>query len=63
MILLFFLEAGSLPAPIKVLEERTVGPSLGFDSIEAGKKALVIGFILVILFMIADIEFLEWLLI
>ncbi len=46
------LRAGSLPAPIKVLEERTVGPSLGIDSIEAGKKALVIGFILVIGFMI-----------
>ncbi len=46
------LRAGSLPAPIKVLEERTVGPSLGIDSIEAGKKALVIGFVLVILFMV-----------
>ena len=46
------LRAGSLPAPIKVLEERTVGPSLGIDSIEAGKKALMIGFILVIVFMI-----------
>ena len=46
------LRAGSLPAPIRVLEERTVGPSLGFDSIEAGKKALIIGFILVIIFMI-----------
>ena len=46
------LRAGSLPAPIKVLEERTVGPSLGIDSIEAGKKALLIGFLLVIIFMI-----------
>ena len=46
------LRAGSLPAPIKVLEERTVGPSLGIDSIEAGKKALIIGFVLVIAFMI-----------
>ncbi len=46
------LRAGSLPAPIKVLEERTVGPSLGIDSIEAGKKALAIGFILVIFFML-----------
>ena len=45
------LRAGSLPAPIKVIEERSVGPSLGADSIEAGKKALVLGFILVILFM------------
>ena len=46
------LRAGPLPAPIKVLEERTVGPSLGIDSIEAGKKALLIGFVLVIVFMI-----------
>ena len=44
------LRAGSLPAPIKVLEERTVGPSLGEDSINAGKKALKIGFVLVIIF-------------
>ncbi len=46
------LRAGSLPAPIEVLEERTVGPSLGIDSIEAGKKALIVGFVLVIFFMI-----------
>ncbi len=46
------LRAGSLPAPIKVLEERTVGPSLGIDSIEAGKKALIISFFLVIVFML-----------
>ena len=45
------LRAGSLPAPIKILEERSVGPSLGADSIEAGKKALILGFILVIIFM------------
>ena len=51
------LRAGSLPAPIKVLEERTVGPSLGIDSIRAGKKALIIGFVLVILFMIFRYKF------
>ena len=45
------LRAGSLPAPIKILEERTVGPSLGLDSIESGKKALIVGLLLVILFM------------
>lgn len=45
------LRAGSLPAPIKVLEERTVGPSLGADSIQSGKKALILGFILIIIFM------------
>ena len=44
------LRAGSLPATIKVLEERTVGPSLGEDSINAGKKALKIGFVLVYYF-------------
>ena len=51
------LRAGSLPAPIKVLEERTVGPSLGIDSIEAGKKALLVGFFLVIIFMILRYRF------
>ena len=45
------LRAGSLPAPIKVLEERSVGPSLGADSIAAGKKALTYGLVLVIIFM------------
>ena len=52
------LRAGSLPAPISVLEERTVGPSLGIDSIKAGKKALMISFILVIIFMILRYRFL-----
>ena len=52
------LRAGSLPAPIKVLEERTVGPSLGEDSIAAGKIALKIGFILVIIFMVLGIDYL-----
>ena len=51
------LRAGSLPAPIDVLEERTVGPSLGIDSIKAGKKALIVGFILVIVFMILRYKF------
>jgi len=46
------LRAGSLPAPIKVLEERTVGPSLGKDSIEQGIRATIIGSLLVIFFMI-----------
>jgi preprotein translocase subunit SecD len=45
------LRAGALPAPVKILEERTVGPSLGRDSIEMGFKSTVIGFILVVLFM------------
>lgn len=51
------LRAGSLPAPIEVMEERTVGPSLGKDSIESGKKALLIGFVLVIVFMVLKYRF------
>jgi preprotein translocase subunit SecD len=46
------LRAGSLPAPVKVLEERTVGPSLGQDSINKGIKATIIGGLLVIIAMI-----------
>ena len=45
------LRAGALPAPVSIVEERTVGPSLGRDSIESGKKAAMAGFVLVILFM------------
>ncbi len=45
------LRAGALPAPVKILEERTVGPSLGTDSINQGMFAGLIGGILVILFM------------
>ncbi len=46
------LRAGALPAPVKILEERTVGPSLGQDSIEMGLWSSIIGGILVVLFMI-----------
>lgn len=46
------LRAGALPAPVNVLEERTVGPSLGRDSIKQGIMATIIGSLLVILFMI-----------
>jgi len=45
------LRAGALPARVKVLEERTVGPSLGADSIAAGKMSMVVGFTLVVIFM------------
>jgi protein-export membrane protein SecD len=45
------LRAGALPAPIKVIENRTVGPSLGRDSINKGIIASILGFILVIIFM------------
>ncbi|MEK9671226.1 MAG: protein translocase subunit SecD [Rhodospirillaceae bacterium] len=49
--LALLLRAGALPAPIKILEERTVGASLGADSIESGKIASIIGLIAVIVFM------------
>jgi preprotein translocase subunit SecD len=51
--LAILLRAGALPAPLNILEERTVGPGLGQDSIEAGEIAAIVGAILVILFMIA----------
>jgi preprotein translocase subunit SecD len=47
------LRSGSLPAPLKMLQNVTVGPALGKDSIDAGVKAGLIGAILVIIFMIA----------
>ena len=46
------LRAGALPAPLLIVEERSVGPGLGADSISAGKIASVIGMILVCIFMI-----------
>jgi len=46
------LRAGALPAPLKMLQNVTVGPSLGRDSIEAGKMAGIIGLIAVVVFMI-----------
>ncbi len=49
--LALLLRSGALPAPLNIIEERTVGPDLGQDSIDAGIIALVIGFILVIIFM------------
>lgn len=45
------LRAGALPAPIKIIEERTVGPSLGRDSIRQGVISLAVGGLLVVLFM------------
>jgi len=49
--LALLLRSGALPAPLNIIEERTVGPDLGQDSINAGMFALVIGFMLVIIFM------------
>jgi protein-export membrane protein SecD len=45
------LEAGALPAPVNIIEERTVGPSLGQDSIEMGVLASLVGFAIVVVFM------------
>jgi preprotein translocase subunit SecD len=45
------LKSGALPAPVNIVEERTVGPSLGAASIRAGTRALLIGFVLVCIFM------------
>ena len=49
--LALLLRSGALPAPLSIIEERTVGPDLGQDSINAGVIALIIGFVLVILFI------------
>jgi len=46
------LRAGELPAPVEIIEERTVGPSLGSDSIKSGRKAMFFGLIAVMIFMI-----------
>ncbi len=51
--LALLLRAGALPAPIKILEQRTVGPGLGADSIKAGATASLIGLALVVVFFIA----------
>lgn len=52
--LALLLRAGALPAPLVVLEERSVGPGLGSDSIEAGKLATMIGLVAVVAFIIAS---------
>ena len=49
--LALLLRSGALPAPLNIIEERTVGPDLGQDSINAGILSLIIGFLLVIGFM------------
>ena len=50
--LALLLRAGALAAPMEIVEERTVGPSLGKDNVEQGFKSVVIGFVLVLLFML-----------
>ena len=51
--LALLLRAGALPAPLVILEERTVGPGLGADSIRAGEIASLLGLVFVIIFMAA----------
>jgi len=50
--LALLLRSGALPTPLFVVEERTVGPDLGEDSIKSGTTSLIVGFILVIIFML-----------
>ena len=50
--LALLLRSGALPTPLNIVEERTVGPDLGEDSIKSGVTSLIIGFILVIFFML-----------
>ncbi len=55
--LAIILRAGALPAPLKIVEERTVGPSLGRDSINSGIRAVLIGACLVVVFMLIYYSF------
>ena len=55
--LALLLRSGALPAPLEIIEERTVGPDLGQDSINSGMIALAIGFMLVIIFMFVKYKF------
>jgi SecD/SecF fusion protein len=54
------LRAGALPANLTIVEERTVGPGLGQDSINAGKMSALVGSILVVVFMIGAYGLLGW---
>ena len=56
--LALLLRSGALPAPLEIIEERTVGPDLGEDSIKAGAISLLIGFLLVISYMLIRYKFL-----
>lgn len=51
--LALLLRAGALPAPLEIVEERVVGPTLGEDSIESSKLAAIFGVVLVVVFMVA----------
>ena len=52
--LAILLRAGALPAPLVILEERTVGPGLGADSIKSGQIASILGLLLVLIYMFAS---------
>jgi preprotein translocase subunit SecD len=52
--LALLLRAGALPAPLHIIEERTVGPSLGADSVDAGKKAALLGLGFVFVLMVGS---------
>ncbi|MFE3835487.1 protein translocase subunit SecD [Pseudogemmobacter sonorensis] len=54
------LRAGALPAGMEFLEERTIGPELGADSIAAGKTAAIIGMIAVLVYMVASYGMFGW---
>ncbi|BBK30899.1 preprotein translocase subunit SecD [Stella humosa] len=55
--LALLLRAGALPAPLNVLEERTVGPDLGSDSIQAGTIACIVGYLLICVLMVLGYGF------
>lgn len=55
--LALLLRAGALRAPVEIIEERTVGPSLGQDNIDKGFNSVVIGFIAVLIFMLVYYKF------
>ena len=55
--LALLLRSGALPAPMNIIEERTVGPDLGKDSIKSGIISLIVGFSLVVVFMIYKYRF------
>ncbi|MBT1698991.1 protein translocase subunit SecDF [Fulvivirgaceae bacterium PWU4] len=54
------LKAGSLPAPTKIVEEAVVGPTLGAESIQNGLISIVVGFLIIILFMVATYNSAGW---
>ena len=56
-LLAIVLQSGALPAPLKIIEERSIGPSLGEDSIRAGVLSSVVALLLVALFMIVYYQF------